>query len=187
MFPTWDKLYRMTLTGSDTRWSTVTETSRNWRSDNCGGQVVVKYSSLHCFMDWREGEWFTLTLTLPNPITHSCSHHKKVVVDRHNSREWLFTVDPQDPTRYIPADDGDVFEKQKPDTRTKYTEEDRGLFGVMMRQGGDGEDPLVGEWMTPFSYTGGKVVGPVTYENSFWAEVNCVNTLKTTGTTRYVP
>ena len=122
--------------------------------------------------------------THTDPITHSCTQHKKVVLGRHNRHEWLFTVDPQDPTRFLPADEGG---EPKPGTRAKYTKEARGLFGVMMRKGRAGEDPLVGERMTPLSYTGQKVVGPVAYEKAFWAEVNRVNTLKTTGTARYVP
>ena len=98
----------------------------------------------------------------------------------------MFTVDPQDPNRFLPADEGGVLEAPKPGTRAKYMKEARGLFGVMMREGGDGEDRMVGERMTPLSYTGQKVVGPAAYEKAFWAEVNRVNSLKTTGTPRYV-
>ena len=77
-----------------------------------------------------------------------------------------------------------MLEKPKPGTRAKYTKEARGLFGVMMRQGQAGEDPLVGERMTPLSYTDQKVVGPAAYDKAFWTEVNRVNNLKTTGTSR---
>ena len=111
--------------------------------------------------------------------------HKKVVLGRHNRHEWLFTVDPNDPTRYLPPEEGGVVEAPKPGTRAKYTKEARGLFGVMMRQGGEGEDELVGEKMTPFNYTGQKVVGPAAYQKAFWAEVRRVNNLKCTGTSRY--
>ena len=105
---------------------------------------------------------------------------------RHNRHEWLFTVDPTDPTRYLPPEEGGVLETPKPGTRAKYTKEARGLFGVMMRRGGEGEDTLVGERMKPFNYTGQKVVGPAAYNKAFWAEVRRVNSLKCTGTSRYI-
>ena len=36
--------------------------------------------------------------------------------------------------------------------------------------------------MWPFNYTGKKVIGPAKFKKMFWAEVNRVNNLKTTGT-----
>ena len=51
----------------------------------------------------------------------------------------------------------------------------RGLFGVMMKDGR-------GFRMRPFNYTGQKVIGPVKFDKLFWAEVNRVNNLKSTGT-----
>ena len=104
------------------------------------------------------------------------------MLGRHNRHEWLFTVDPTDPTRYLPASEGGVLENAKPGTRAKYTKEARGLFGVMMKKTADGE--MVGDRMVAFNYTGQKVVGPVAYEKAFWAEVRRVNNLKTTGTPR---
>ena len=54
------------------------------------------------------------------------------------------------------------------------------MFGVMMKEDADGNKH--GYRMKPFNYTGKKVIGPVRYEKMFWAEVNRVNNLKTTGT-----
>ena len=70
----------------------------------------------------------------------------------------------------------------QPGLRTKYTKEARGLFGVMIYD--DDEGNTHGDRMQPLNYTNQKVVGPVTYTKTFWAEVHRVNTLKTTGTNK---
>ena len=77
-----------------------------------------------------------------------------------------------------------MLQEPEPSTRTKYTKEARGLFGVMLKKNADGE--MVGLGMLPCDYTGQKVVGPAAYEKAFWTEVRRVNSLKTTGTSRYV-
>lgn len=69
----------------------------------------------------------------------------------------------------------------EPNTQAKYMAECRGLFGVMYKV-----DPVTGEKtghrMQPFNYTGKKVIGPANFQKRFWAEVERVNNLKTTGT-----
>ena len=60
----------------------------------------------------------------------------------------------------------------------------RGMFGVMMDTDESGN--LRGQRMTPFNYTAQKVVGPATFNKLFWAEVDRVNKLKTTGTKQSV-
>ena len=70
----------------------------------------------------------------------------------------------------------------EPNTKAKYLAECRGLYGVMMVKDSDGV--FHGHKMQPFNYTSKKVIGPVRFEKMFWAEVNRVNNLKTTGTLR---
>ena len=69
---------------------------------------------------------------------------------------------------------------REPCTRAKYLAECRGMFGVCMTQDVDGTKH--GHRMTPFNYTGKKVIGPVTFQKLFDTEVERVNNLKTTGT-----
>ena len=104
--------------------------------------------------------------------------HKKIRIGRANRHEWLFHVDPADPTKLMRKEDGGVLEEERPCTKGKFMGECRGAFGVM-RKVVDGE--LVGDRMVPFDYTNQKVVGPVAYQKAFDAEVHRVNTLKTTG------
>ena len=107
--------------------------------------------------------------------------HKKICIGRANRHEWLFYVNPADPTQLMRKEDGGVLQEERPSTVGKFMGECRGAFGVMQKLK-DGE--LVGERMTPFDYTNKKVVGPVAFKKAFDAEVNRVNNLKTTGTSR---
>ena len=107
--------------------------------------------------------------------------HKKVRIGRANRHEWLFHVDPTDPTRLLSKAEGGVLEEERPCTKGKFMGECRGAFGVM-RKFKDGS--LIGDRMKPFDYTNQKVVGPVAYNKAFDAEVRRVNNLKCTGTSR---
>ena len=107
--------------------------------------------------------------------------HKKIRIGKANRHEWLFYVDPRDPTKLMKKEDGGVLQEERPCTVGKFMGECRGAFGVMQKVV-DGE--LVGERMRPFDYTNKKVVGPVAFQKAFDAEVSRVNNLKTTGTTQ---
>ena len=132
------------------------------------------------FGELRVKEWPQINR---NAVLWVDEKHKKVRIGRANRHEWLFHVDPADPTKLMRKEDGGVLELERPNTVGKFMGECRGAFGVMQKVK-DGQ--LVGERMEPFNYTNQKVVGPVAYQKAFDAEVHRVNTLKTTGTSRSV-
>ena len=74
-----------------------------------------------------------------------------MIIGRHNRHEWLFHIDPNDPSKFLPKDEGGVQQLPQPGLRTKYTKEARGLFGVMMYD--DNEGNTHGDRMQPLNYT----------------------------------
>ena len=133
------------------------------------------------FNELRVPEWKSIPR---NGVFWIDEKHKKIHIGRSNRYEWLFYVNPNDPTQLMRKEDGGVLEQEMPCTVGKFMGECRGAFGVMQKVGVDGR--LEGHRMTPFNYTNQKVVGPVAYQKAFDAEVHRVNTLKTTGTSRSV-
>ena len=145
----------------------------------------VNYDDGDCeeleFLELRVDKWDKIPR---NAVFWIDEKHKKIRIGRCNRHEWLFHVDPRDPTRLLAKEDGGVLEEERPCTQGKFMGECRGAFGVMRKLNSQGQ--LVGQRMRPYNYTNKKVVGPVAYEKAFWAEVHRVNTLKTTGTTQSV-
>ena len=131
------------------------------------------------YHELRVTTWFKIPR---NSVLWVDEKHKKIRIGRYNRHEWLFYVDPRDPTQLLAKEDGGVLEQDRPSTKGKFMGECRGSFGVMRLINARGQ--LKDKRMRPYNYTNKKVVGSVAYEKAFWQEVHRVNTLKTTGTTR---
>lgn len=93
-----------------------------------------------------------------------------------------FFVDPENSDVFMSEADGGILMDEAPRTNAKYMSEARAMFGVMLCRKTDGT--VEGDRISPFNYTRQKVVGPVAFEKCFWEEVERVNNLKTTGTSR---
>jgi len=129
-------------------------------------------------MDPESGEYKTLREKMPpiyiNALAFWDEHHREIILGHASKMEGRVARNPFD-GEFTSPDMGGVFGKERPNTSVKYPGQACGSFGVCLD---DSSGELEGIRLTPFDYTGKKVVGDKAYSLAMDIELNRVKKLK---------